>query len=323
MDRLIIELLHSHGHGVEKRYVFEKGQATIGRSYSNDIILDDPFVSPKHLLVSRNGAGIHVEDLASENGTRINDETTLQDQGTKVASGDEICIGKTKLKLVLPDHPVQPARRMDTILSLRQFLDKRPVALALTLIVLAITVWMSYLEKPVEKFWKSDCFEVVLGYLMVVTIYAGLIGWICYLKLRKAYFLRHLAVFNVFSLIWLIYELWDPFLFFWVTHVGTWIFFKYAIQFLYFLALFWSSVKLANNFVKWSDTIKLSAVSLVFVLLTGWGAKDIRLDFSGDPKYPSHLVPYLEPLSEPEPFGKFLEKSGPKLYKTIKKSTSG
>ena len=60
MDRLIIELLPPHGHGVEKRYVFEEGMATIGRSYSNDIILDDPFVSPKHLSVSRNGTGIYV-----------------------------------------------------------------------------------------------------------------------------------------------------------------------------------------------------------------------------------------------------------------------
>ena len=312
--------MHPHGHGVERRYVLEKGRATIGRSYSNDIILDDPFVSPKHLSISRNGAGIHVEDLASENGTRINDERTLQDQGTRIVSGDEICIGKTRMKLVLPDHPVQPARRMDAFLSLRQFLDRRSVAFAFTLIVLAITVWASYVEEPTEKFWKTDSFGIVLVFLMGVALYAGFIGWISYLKLRKTYFMRHLAVCNVFSLIWLFYEICDPFLFFWVSHFGTWVFFKYSIQFGLLLAMFWSSLKLVSSFVKWSDTMKLAAVSLVFVLLTAWGEKDFRLEFSGDPKYPSHLVPYLEPLSEPEPFGKFLENSGPKLYKTTVKT---
>ncbi len=322
MDRLIIELLPPHGHGVEKRYVFEEGMATIGRSYSNDIILDDPFVSPKHLSVSRNGTGFYVKDLASENGTRINGETTLQDQGAKIASGGVVYIGKTKLKLVLPDHPVEPARRMDTFLALRQFLDKRSVAIVYTLVVLGISVWMSFLGEPTERFWKANGFEIILGFLLGTALYVGVIGLICYITLRKPYFKRHLAVCNTFSLIWLFYGKWDPFLFFWVSHYGFLIFAKYTIHFGFLLVMFWASVKLANKFVGWADMVKLSVVALMFVLMTAWGAKEIRLDFSGDPAYPSHLAPYLEPLSEPESFEDFLEKSGPKLYKTIKKTAA-
>jgi len=320
MDRLIIELLHPHGHGVDKRFVFEGGRVTIGRSYSNGIILDDPFVSEKHLSVLRNGAGIHVEDLASENGTRINGETTLQNQKAKVASGDEICIGKTRLKFVLPDHPVEPARRMDTFLALRQFLDKRSVAITFTLFTMGIMVWVSYLEGPTEKFWKTDSFEIVLGYLVIAAFYAGLFGWVCYLKLRKAYFRRHLAVCNLFSLIGLFYEMLNPFLLFWVSHFGTVVFIKYSIQFFFLLAMFWSSFKLANIPMKWTAVAELSAVSLVFVLLIGWGAKDFRLDFSGDPSYPSHLAPYLEPLGDTISIEEFFEEAGPKLYKTAKES---
>lgn len=316
MDRLIIELLPAHGHGVEKRYVFEEGMATIGRSYSNDIILDDPFVSPNHLSISRNGTGIHVKDLASENGTRVNGETTLQDQGAKIASGDEISIGKTKLKFVLPDHPVEPARRMDTFLALRQFLDKRSVAIVYTLVVLAITVWMSYLGEPTERFWKANSFELILAFLVGTGLYVAVIGLICYIKLRKPYFKRHLAVFNTFSLVGLFYEKWEPFLFFWVSHYNFLIFAKYTIHFGFLLVMFWASVKLANKFVGWIDMVKLSVVALALVLMTGWGAKEIRLDFSGDPSYPSDLAPYLEPWSEPESFEEFLEKSGPKLYHT-------
>ena len=78
MGRLIIELLHPHDQNVESRYVFDEGKASIGRSYANDIILDDPFVSPKHLTVSHNGAGLFVTDLTSENGTRINGSGVLK-----------------------------------------------------------------------------------------------------------------------------------------------------------------------------------------------------------------------------------------------------
>lgn len=320
MDRLIIELLPPHGHGVDKRYVFEDGKATIGRSYSNDIILDDLYVSPQHLTVSRNGTGFYVTDLASENGTQIDEATVLQGQGAKIASGDEICIGKTRLKFVLPDHPVEPARRMDTFLALRKFIDRRSVAISFTLLVLGFSIWMSFLEAPTEKFWKTDGLEAILGFLTSTGFYVSLLGLVCYIKLRKPYFIRHLAVCNAFTLIWLTYEIGDPFLFFWVSHYNFLVFAKYTIHFVFLLAMFWASVKLANNFVKWADTVKLSIIALVFVLLTGLGAKDIRLNFSADPAYPSHLVPYLEPLSEPGSFEDFIKKSGPKLYNTIKET---
>ena len=100
------------------------------------------------------------------------------------------------------------------------------------------------------------------------------------------------------------------------------IFAKYSIHFGFLLVMFWSSVKLANNFVRWTYTVKLSVVSLVFVLMTGWGAKEIRLEFSDDPAYPSHLVPYLEPLSEPDSFEEFLKKSGAKLYRESGKTVT-
>ena len=317
MDRLIVEILPPHGPGVDKRYVFEEGKATIGRSYSNDIILDDLFVSPKHLSITRNGSGIHVMDLASENGTQVNGEMTLQSQATKVVSGIEVCIGKTRLKLVLPDHPVEPAKSMDTFWALRQYLDKRSVVIVFTLMALGLSIWMSHLGEPTDKFWKVNSFRQIMSFVVAATLYTGIFGLISYIKLRKGYFKRHLFVYSIFSSIWILYEELGSFIFFWVSEYSLLIFVKYTFHFFFLLAMFWASVKMANNFVRWTDTIKLSAVAIVFVLMTGWSAKEIQFDFSDDPSYPSHLVPYLKPLSEPELFENFLEKSGPKLYKSI------
>ena len=319
MDRLIVELLFQHGQGVEKRYVFEDGRATLGRSYSNDIILDDPFVSPRHLLVARNGTGLHVTDLASENGTRINGATTLKDQEAKIASGDEVCIGKTRLRFVTHDHPVEPARRLGSLVALREFLDRSSVAVGASLLVAVITAWMVYQTAPGEKFWNSESLAAVLGYLMIAGSYAGIVGLICYVKLHRAHFRRHLAVFNIGTFLWFIYEMGEPFVLFWMSSPGMLVMAKYFPATIYMIAIFWASLRLVRDTVKWPDVAKLSSMALLFVLLSAWGSQDIRFEFSSNPSYPANLAPYLEPLSEPQPFEDFLKKSGPKIYKITNK----
>ncbi len=322
MDRLIIELLPAHGHGVERRYVFDKGSATIGRSYANDIILDDPFVSPTHLSVSRNGTGLYVKDLASENGTQINGETTLRDQGARIASGEEICIGKTKLKFVLPEHPVEPARRLGSLVVLRQFLDRSSVAIGLSLLAAALTAWLVYVAGPGEKFWDSETLSAIVGYLAIAGFYAGIVGLICYVKLHRAYFKRHLAVFNIGMLVSFVYSSGEPFLMFWISSGGILAVAKYFPTLVFMTAMFWASARLTKDLVKWADLAKLTSIALLFILLSAWGSQDFRFEFSGNPSYPANLAPYLEPMSEPEPFTDFLEKSGPKLYKTIEKTAA-
>ena len=322
MDRLIIELLPPHGHGVEKRYVVEEGRVIIGRSYSNDIILDDPFVSPKHLLVSQNGKGLYVKDLASENGTQVNGETVLQSEEIEIASGDEICIGKTKLKLVLRDHPVAPARRLGSLAALRQFLDRSSVVVGLSLLMAVLTAWMIHVEAPGEKFWNSESLSAVLAYLVFAGSYAGVVSLICYVKLHRAYFKRHLAIFNILTFIWYVYSMAEPLLIFWVSSPGLLIVAKYLPAMIYLTVLFWASVRLTRDLVKWADFARLVSVSFVFILLSAWGSQDIRFEFSSSPSYPDNLAPYLEPLSEPKSFEDFLDKSGPKLYKTLKKKAS-
>lgn len=321
MDRLIIEVLPAHGHGVEKRYVLETGRAIIGRSYSNDVILDDPFVSPKHLLVARNGTGLFVKDLASENGTQVNGDMVLRDQELKIASGDEVCVGKTRLKLVLPDHPVEPARRLGSLVALRNFLDRSSVAAGFSFIMATITAWMVYQAAPEEKFWNSESLAAVLGYLMIAASYAGVVGLVCYVKLHRAHFKRHLAVFNIATFFWLFYEMGEPFVLFWISSPGLLLAAKYVPAMVYMIAILWASLRLVRDTVKWSDVARLSSISVLIILLSAWGSQDIRFEFSNSPSFPDNLAPYLEPLSEPGSLEEFLDKSGPKLFKnTVKNS---
>jgi hypothetical protein len=70
----------------------------IGRDGTNDVILNDTFVSAEHAKLSWNGRGWVLEDLGSTNGTRINGKTVRR--AASVKPGDTVEFGRVKLKLV-------------------------------------------------------------------------------------------------------------------------------------------------------------------------------------------------------------------------------
>ena len=45
---------------------------TIGRSPSNDVVIDDPTVSAQHASLTKSPSGYRLKDLGSTNGTQIN-----------------------------------------------------------------------------------------------------------------------------------------------------------------------------------------------------------------------------------------------------------
>jgi hypothetical protein len=80
----------------------------IGRAPDNDIILADPYVSPRHLIIEESDNGWIAADCGSDNGVftgkgaRITAPIELQ-------SGDFVQIGRTVLRFLSPAHEVPPA----------------------------------------------------------------------------------------------------------------------------------------------------------------------------------------------------------------------
>lgn len=70
---------------------------TIGRDVNNSIVVDDPFASSEHAVLTFRGRGWYLEDLGSTNGSYVNGN--LVDGVAPLTFGDEVQIGQVRMRL--------------------------------------------------------------------------------------------------------------------------------------------------------------------------------------------------------------------------------
>jgi pSer/pThr/pTyr-binding forkhead associated (FHA) protein len=70
---------------------------TLGRDVNNAIVIEDPFASSDHAVLTYRGRGWYVEDLDSTNGTYLNGR--LVAAISPLGFGDELAIGQVRLRL--------------------------------------------------------------------------------------------------------------------------------------------------------------------------------------------------------------------------------
>ena len=103
------------GPQVGKRFDLDRSGATIGRSSSNDIQLDDAVVSRNHTVLDFKNGKFTVLDAGSASGTIVNGEKLL---AGALQGGSTLTIGDTSLTLVKIDRqgsaPVNPGTRVGT-----------------------------------------------------------------------------------------------------------------------------------------------------------------------------------------------------------------
>lgn len=70
---------------------------TLGRDVNNAIVIDDPFASSEHAVLTFRGRSWYVEDLGSTNGTFVNGRAV--GAVSPLGFGDEVSIGQVRLRL--------------------------------------------------------------------------------------------------------------------------------------------------------------------------------------------------------------------------------
>lgn len=114
-------LVVSKGKQAGQEFKVQKSETYIGRASENDIRIHDWFVSKRHAVVTREGAGFKLKDLDSWRGTTVNG-TSIREVDLK--DGDEIVFGTTVLnfKVVNAEEYISahPLPSSDQVLKFEQ-----------------------------------------------------------------------------------------------------------------------------------------------------------------------------------------------------------
>ena len=73
---------------------------SLGRDVNNAIVIDDPFASAEHAVLTYRGRNWYLEDLGSTNGSYVNGHPTSG--VAALGFGDEVQIGQVRLRLERP-----------------------------------------------------------------------------------------------------------------------------------------------------------------------------------------------------------------------------
>ena len=194
MERVVfVEILDRRGR-VRERTRVESFPATVGRAYSNDVIVADRYVSPTHVAIRETEEGeLVVEDAGSVNGIHRPGRAEPVEI-VPLESGLRLRLGETMVRFVTADHLVAPADvlpRGDSGLLARL---KRP-RLALSLLFLTLVVFTTdiYLETYYDFSGSAVLGPAVLG-IVFLSLWAGIWAFTNRLLTHRFDFLRHLAV---------------------------------------------------------------------------------------------------------------------------------
>ncbi|MCK5361254.1 MAG: FHA domain-containing protein [Gammaproteobacteria bacterium] len=168
METVIIQ----HGRECQKCKLSEAGsKLTIGRAFSSDIILTDPYVGPSQLQI-QSSTGVDyrwsVTNLDSSNPVLLN-KKIVESSEFEITSGDEITIGRTKVLFYSEDHVVPKTREFSFTNWLHNHKYKPLFASVMLLFLFCVALWGDYSETSSEtnlgKLSAAAMLPVVIAFI--------------------------------------------------------------------------------------------------------------------------------------------------------------
>lgn len=183
--------LHTTGHKVVNADVI-----TVGRGYSCDIHVDDPYVCPLHLNIQRDAAtgALQFTDNKSVNGVKINGERKT---GAAIEPTDVITVGRTHLRILDADTDVVPTLTLSALEENISWMSNVKTAIVLTCLALSSLMLDHYLT-TYDAFKASNALSQSLGIMLLFSLWP--LGFGLLAKLSK----KDPKLAGQFSLMWLV-----------------------------------------------------------------------------------------------------------------------
>ena len=186
----VLEVLDRSGR-VQSRIPVEYGTLSLGRSPDNDVVLDDPYVDPRHAVLDVDVNGVRLRDLDSLNGAWLGGRRRIREAPLK--AGESVQLGHSRVRLRSLSATVPPARRDATSHGwAAQF--RRPFILVFALLLaiagLAFDAWLEETRRLSAGILANQLAYPLLGLLL----WAGLWSGVNHVTSHRAYFGAHLAI---------------------------------------------------------------------------------------------------------------------------------
>ncbi len=194
----MVEIRGRGGHLLE-RLRSERACLRVGRSFGNDIVIDDEYVSPLHLSIWRVENGWRVEDHESLNGYRHKtaNKTT---GGELIRSGDHLRIGQTNLYFYDSDHPVDEPLRLDSLEARISALASPLVWPLLIVLAVALVLGESYFASY-QEFKFLPKLSNAIGSVVIVLAVAAFWAFVGRLLRHRATFFSHVSIWFLAALL--------------------------------------------------------------------------------------------------------------------------
>lgn len=186
------------GAATHLRHRLHGGDFTIGRGYQNDLVLDDPYVSPSHVRLARDADGQWwIEDLGSDNGTC--DSTGAPVSRAALTDHAAFTLGKTTLQVRSGAFSVAPALRLSAADGAAapvpepawKGIPAQAIALLAVVVALGATaIWLKQTGEP--KFTNYVYGAIVLP--LAALAWAGAWALVTRIITARAGFFRHLRI---------------------------------------------------------------------------------------------------------------------------------
>ncbi|WP_143871956.1 FHA domain-containing protein [Catenovulum sediminis] len=285
---LIIQQLNSSGKVIAQHKI-SKQKITLGRAYSNDIIIDDPHICPHHaqLEIEDNGQ-ICLVDCNSINGIFNQNKKPLA-AVTNLNSGDSIYLAKLKFRILRVDHPVADTVALTQSEKTAEFISKKSVVLLLSVLILGLFILGEFL-KSLTEFSAKSLYTPIISFIIV------LLMWPLFWSLLSRFFkheVRFWAHLSCLLISLLVFKL--------ILFVGTIVSYNFGTQ---TALIFQATLSYLVTFIclkfslylfnqrKNKRQVKLSFIftSAIFALLT-IGVYVKKAEFSALPKYSGLILP--------------------------------
>ena len=286
----LIIRIPDHTGRAPQHYRFNSNRISIGRAFDNDLILNDPTVSPHHAVIEVNEEGQPVlKDLESLNGIYMKHHNRV-DGAVIIDSGVEVTIGKTHIQFYSPEHHVEETVQLEKKSLLLGYLGNPAVFMTALFIVAMLYAMEQWLNMVGEVKWQ-DIINVelfIFGGVLLVGIFWSVVGRIIR---HEANFRKQVSVILIFVIFQFIFTKYFEFLQFNTLNYYLSLSIILIFEFMLMAVLLWFNLSLATNQTSAQRRKTAFIISLILISLTVYSEISFNDEFSDRPDYVKKLEP--------------------------------